>query len=229
TPSIAGNESANLTFTGTNLTGNPVNIPLTGVGASTAAGFTLTAMSTSGGNGSTVSILPGDTATFTIVVQPNPGFIGMIMIQCVSGIPATIATANPAVINVTTTPAPPTTVTCTLQTNCVAALVGPRGPSNQPPWTPPPFGVVLLLAVVVAAEVRRRGPGGAKGFVRQLGQVCGMVVLVLLVMTWTACVSNPPPAIPGAPTTPAGTYQIQLVGTAAGGVKQVISLTVHVI
>jgi hypothetical protein len=55
------------------------------------------------------------------------------------------------------------------------------------------------------------------------------LVLLLLVMTWAGCVSNPPPAIPNAPTTPAGVYQIQVVATAPGGVKQVVTLNVHVI
>jgi len=224
TASFAGTETGYLQIVGTNLTGTPVNIPLTGVGASTAAGFMLT---TSAANGGTVSILPGDTATFTIVVQPNPGFIGMISIQCVSGIPATIATASPATINVTTTPAPPTTVTCTLQTNCVPSLVAPRGPGNGPAGTPGPVGAVLLAALAAALAWRRKG--GTGGLAGRLVPVAGMVVLVLLVMTWTACVSNPPAAIPGAPTTPAGTYQIQLVGTAAGGVRQVLPLTVRII
>jgi hypothetical protein len=49
------------------------------------------------------------------------------------------------------------------------------------------------------------------------------------VMTWTACASNPPPAIPNAPTTPAGVYPLPILATAPGGVKQTVTLTVHVI
>jgi hypothetical protein len=57
-----------------------------------------------------------------------------------------------------------------------------------------------------------------------------MVLLALLVMTWAGCAnSNPAPAIPGAPRTPAGVYQLPIVATAAGGVKTVLSLTVRVI
>jgi hypothetical protein len=55
------------------------------------------------------------------------------------------------------------------------------------------------------------------------------LMLVLLVVAWTGCVSNPPPAIPNAPTTPAGVYQLPVVATAPGGVKQTITLTIHVI
>jgi hypothetical protein len=55
------------------------------------------------------------------------------------------------------------------------------------------------------------------------------LVLLVLVTAWTGCVSNPPPAIPNAPTTPAGVYQLPVVATAPGGVKQTITLTIHVI
>jgi len=230
TASFAGTEHGTLEFAGVDLSGSPVDIPLVGTGASTAAGFTLTATSTNGGNGSTVTVLPGDTATFTIVVQPNPGFIGMISLMCASGIPATIATASPTTINVTTTPSPPTTVTCTLQTNCTTTLVGPRAPWKGPgPWTAPPLGVVLLLAALLAIHGRRRGPIGARWWTRRLSPACGMLLLVVLLLTWTACVNNPKPVLPGAGTTPAGVYQIQLIGTAAGGVKTVLTLTVRVI
>jgi hypothetical protein len=253
TASFAGTEHGTLEVSGVDLTGSPVDIPLVGTGASTAAGFMLTATSTNGGNGSTVTMLPGDTATFTIVVQPNPGFIGMISLMCASGIPATIATASPTTINVTTTPSPPIPVTCTLQTNCTAALVGPRAPWNRPgPWTAPPLAGVLLLAValvfagvladhavalqkagrvavLIAIHWRRRGPAGERTLARNLAPACGMLLLALLMLTWAGCVNNPKPILPGAGTTPAGVYQIQLIGTAAGGVKTVLTLTVHVI
>jgi hypothetical protein len=199
-------------------------LPLAGLGASTAAGFTFTATTpASGGIGTTVSILPGDTVTFTLILQPNPGFIGPISLACLSGIPATIATANPATINVTTTPSPPITVTCTLQTNCVAQLVGPRERWPHPgPLGPAPMealgGVALLLAALLRYLPRRWAM-----------RLAPALVLMLLVVTWTGCVSNPPPAIPNAPTTPAGVYQLQLVATAPGNVKQIVTLTVHVI
>ncbi len=247
TPSMPATENATLTFQGSNLTGSPVVFQLTGIGASTAAGFTFTATSPTGGNGATVSILPGDTATFTLVIQPNPGFIGPITVACmeIPAIPATILTTSPATtINVMTSPSGPITVTCTLQTNCVPALVGPRAPWNVPgPWTPAPLaevsGLVLLLAMLCRKTARgsgRRsrsfGTGGV--WAQRVVPVVAACVLVLLVMTWTACVSNPPAAIPNAPTTPAGAYQIQVVATAPGPagqppVKQTVSLTVHIL
>ncbi|HUJ40490.1 MAG TPA: hypothetical protein VLW54_08085, partial [Candidatus Acidoferrales bacterium] len=229
TPSFAGTETGSLQFAGTNLTGSPVNIPLTGIGASTAAGFTVT--SPGGTGGTTVTILPGDTATFTLVLQPNPGFIGPITLMCASGIPATIATVNPAMVNVTTTPSGPITVTCTLQTNCVPALVGPREhrPEGPGPLAPGAElgGLLLLVAMLCRKGAGRASRGG--GWAGRLVPVAAAVLLVLVVMSGAACVSNPPPAIPGAPTTPAGVYQIQLIATAPGNVHQTVSLTVHVI
>jgi hypothetical protein len=65
--------------------------------------------------------------------------------------------------------------------------------------------------------------------------VCGMALLVLLMLTWTACVNNPAPLLRGAGTTPAGVYQLQVVATAttSAGVKlpPVLGpvLTVHII
>ena len=231
TPSTATTESGSLEIVGNNLTGSPVEIPLTGIGASTAPGFTLTVTSPNGGNGSTVSILPGDTATFTLTIQPNPGFIGPITVMCneVGSIPATILTTSPtATINVTTSPSGPITVTCTLQTNCNPSLVAPRAPWPAPgPWTPAPLGAATGLALMLAMLCRKTA-GGA-GWAQRLAPVAAACVLVLLLITFAACVNNPAPIIKGAPTTPAGVYQIQVVATAPGIPPQAVPLTVHII
>jgi len=221
TPSAPGNESATLQVA-SNATVSTVTVALSGLGVSTSAGFSLTPTTTTGGTPTTATVLPGDTAVFTIVLQPNPGFVGPITVTCVSGIPATIATASPTTINVTTTPSPAVTITCMLQTNCTQ-LVGPREPWPQPgPSSPVPVGAMGALALLVALS-RRHLPQ------RWAMRLAPALVLLLLVMTWTACVSNPPPAIPGAPRTPAGVYQIQVVATAPGGVKQIVTLNVRVI
>jgi hypothetical protein len=39
------------------------------------------------------------------------------------------------------------------------------------------------------------------------------------VVTWAGCANNPPPAIPGAPTTPVGTYNITVTAVTANGMK----------
>jgi len=231
TPSAAGVENGALLFVGNNLPGGQVSIPLTGIGASTAAGFTVTVNSTNGGNGSTVSILPGDTATFTLVIQPNPGFIGPITVMCseVGTIPATILTTTPSTtINVTTTPSPPIIVTCKLQTNCNTSLVAPRTPGHGPgPWTPAPLGAMSGLALLLAMLIRKTGRGAV--WTRRLAPLAAACVLVLLLVAFTACVNNPGPIIKGAPTTPTGVYQIQVTASAPGIPSQTLALTVHVI
>ncbi|HMD31717.1 MAG TPA: hypothetical protein VKG84_07390, partial [Candidatus Acidoferrales bacterium] len=93
------------------------------------------------------------------------------------------------------------------------------------PWGPEPLapvGAMSAIALLMALLLRRvPRPWAAR--------LAPALLLVLLVMTWTACVNNNPPILPNAPTTPAGVYQIQVIATAPGGVKQTVSLTVHVI
>ncbi len=230
-PQTTGTYNGSLEFVGTNLVGSPVNIPLAGT-SSTGPPLTLTAMGQNGANGATITLLPGDTGTYTIIVQPGPQFTGTITISCqeVTPIPATILTATPATINVTTAPSGAIVVKCTLQTNCNTSLVGPKPPSNAPPWTGPPVGVVLLLAMLIAMHRNRRSSGESRGWAGQMAPALGMVLMLVLLLSWTACVNNPAPAIPNAPTTPAGVYQIQVVATVtATGQTVTLPLTVHII
>jgi len=239
TPTTTGLQQAQLNVTTSNF-GSPtfpsMSLFLQGTGIpNTGPPVTITPTSSNGGNPTTSTILPGDTTVYTLVIQPAPGFVGMLQVACqeLTPIPATIFTASPAVINVTSSPSGPITVTCTLQTNCTTALVGPRAPWGGRPWTPPPAAAVLLAAVLAAMRWRRGGSGRAVA--RQLVPVCGAVLLVVVVLTCAACVNNPKPLLPGAGTTPAGVYQMQIVVTAttSGGAKlpPVMGpvLTVHVI
>jgi hypothetical protein len=230
TPTLSATENGTLTITGTNLTGSPVVIPLTGLGASTAAGFQFTVQpNPGGGNGAVVTLTPGETAIFPLVITPNTGFIGPITLTCGTLTPPTNTTicsiATPTV-NITKSPSQPVVVNLTFQTNCVVTHMAPRGPGSQPSVPAAPMGAVLVLAVLVTMRWRRGNR--ARGWVPQLATACGIVLLVVLVMTWTACVNDPPPAIPGAPTTPAGTYTLPVTATAPGGVVKTLTLTINV-
>jgi hypothetical protein len=235
TPTGTAAENATLNFAD-NATPPMQSVPLSGTGVMvTGPPFTLTVMSTNGANGSTVSMLPGDTATFTLVIQPSPGFTGMITVACqeVTPIPATILTSSPTTINVTTSPSGPITITCMLRTNCNTLLVGPRRPWNSPPpFAPAPLAEISGLALLLAMLCRKIRPTRGGQGRTQLIPLGAAVLLVLLVMTWTACISNPPPAIPNAPTTPAGVYQIQVMATvnATGQTVTLLKpLTVHIL
>jgi len=72
------------------------------------------------------------------------------------------------------------------------------------------------LAILVRTFVSMRRHGGE-------------MLLVVLVMTWTGCVSNLPSALPNQPTTPAGNYPLTIVATGPSGVGVKIVFTVHVI
>jgi len=63
----------------------------------------------------------------------------------------------------------------------------------------------------------------------RLAPALALMVLLALMMATAACTNNLPPPLPNQPTTPTGVYQIQIVATAPGGVKQMVPLTVHVI
>jgi len=235
TPSSGGGtENATLTFGGTNLAGSPVNIPLTGIGASTAAGFTFMPQSTPGGGSASVATLsPGQTAIFPLVIAPNTGFVGPITVACGTLTPptnTTLCSVSMPTVNITTSPSPAVTVQLTFQTNCVVSGSPPGTPDSQPPGpvVPSPLGATALLALVMALGWRKSGQGGSRSAVRGLVSACALVLLVLLVMTCTACVKDPPPVIPNAPTTPAGSYTLPVTATAPGGVVRTITLTINV-
>jgi hypothetical protein len=214
--------------------GFPQILFLSGDGVpNTAPPVSMTATSGNGVNGGVSSIVQGDTATFPVTVTVNAGFSGVIQFACMavtaSGapttIPSTIVTTSPASITVTASANAQTfTEDCTIQTNCVAMLVGPRPPWNGPgPWTPAPLAGMSGLALLLAMLCRKLSPATGRGRGGGMVPLGAAVLLVLLVMTWTACVSNPPPAIPNAPTTPVGVYHIQLMATVTA-TKQVVTL-----
>jgi len=234
TPPAGGNESANLMFTGTNLVGTPVNIPLTGIGASTAAGFTFTVQQNAGGgSGAVVTLSPGESAIFPLILTPNTGFIGQITVTCGTITPqtnTTLCSVGTPTVTITTSPSAAVTVYLTLQTNCVITAQAPPAPGPQPaaPAVPSLFGAVGTLAWLVARERRKGGRAGSRSWARSLVPACAMLLLLLVMMTWTACVKDPPPAIPNAPTTPAGTYTLPVTATAPGGVVKTLTLTINV-
>ena len=241
TLSPAGNESASLIFTGSNLTGSPVSIPLTGIGASTIAGFTFTVQPTpGGGNPSVVTLVPGQTALFPLTVTPNLGFIGTITVACGTLTPptnTTICSVSPSTINITASPSAPVPVMLTFQTNCVVGAPAAHAPAPQPPAPMPPFaafsGIALLLVLACrkAAPSRSIGTGrlsAGRVWAQRLVPMAAALLFLLLLMTWTACVNDPPPLIPNAPTTPAGTYTLPVTATAPGGVTKSVTLTINV-
>jgi len=189
-------------------------------------------------------VLPGDTATFTVVLTPGPGLVGnTVTLTCPA--PGTtlppyticlINGMNPLIITVTSTGS--ITLTVILETNC-PGLLAPRQPWPQPPvpLLPTPLGALGMIAWFLALAWRRIAPAGSRVFgirnqspwVRRLVPACAGLLLVLLVMTWTACVSNLPPILPNQPITPAGVYPLTISASVPGIQPVTVKFTVHVI
>ena len=222
-PSVATPESASLIFTD-NAANSPQSVPLAGGGP----GFTLTApASPSGGDGSTLTLQAGDTAIYTLVLVCTPGVSGTVTLSYASPLPPnTILTITPAMVTCPATGA--VTISVKLQTNCTGQLVRPRAPEWPSPMgkIPVPFvgmcmGALALLALCAQWLLRRRPV--------RLAPAIAVLLLVALALGAAACVNNNPPAIPGAPKTPAGTYPLTIVGTGPTGAQLSLGLIVRVI
>jgi hypothetical protein len=204
-----------------NAANSPQTVSLSGLGAT----FSLAPPP---GSPSTLTINPGDTANYSVGFTSTPGLIVPLTLACTSSAPYTICTVSPSSVTLGGPTAP--VVTVTLQTNCVGQLVGPRRPADGPfTALPAPIGALWAIVLLVFALARRsRMAGTPYGWAARIVPVCAALVLVLLVVGFTACVSNNPPAIPGAPTTPAGTYNVSV--TANGqNVTKLLNLIVRVI
>jgi hypothetical protein len=160
---------------------------------------------------------------FTLVLQPDPDFIGSIALTCPTTIPFTSCAMSPAMVNVTASPGPQTIVTVTLLTNRAARLIAPRMPytwrQSEPPG-PLPLGA-LAAWVLLIVTLPRILP-------RQAMRLAPALVLLVLVITWTGCTNNDRMATSGSPTTPAGAYQLPVVATGPGGVQKTVTLTINV-
>jgi sugar lactone lactonase YvrE len=224
-PSNPGNESATLQVSD-DAAGSPHSVLLSGIGASNTAGFTLAVPADSnGGSGATASVLPGKAATFTVILQPNLGFVGPITLTCQSVIPSATCTARPASISVMTTPSSPITLTITVQTAGVAQVAAEQGgPRTMASLS---FFVTISGAVLLAIWWRKAsGTGGGLAGTRGVGLASTVAALLLLsAVSFAGCGSNPPHTL----QTPPGTYQLSVVASAPGGVNQSISLMVQVI
>ena len=219
TPSVATPESATLTLRN-NAANSPQTVSLSGGGP----GFTFTPTTTTGGDPTTLTLVAGDTGIFTVLVTCTAGVTGTVTLAVGGPLPPnTILTISPPTI---TCPASgPVAVKLTLQTNCVTQLVGPENPWRTPGSGPLPVAPLLAAGLMLLwFLVARTSPAGSRRV-----PALAALALLLVVATFTACVHNDPPALPNAPTTPAGTYALMIVGTGPTGAKSTLTLTVRVI
>jgi hypothetical protein len=198
TPTTTGTRTGTLTITD-NAPGNPHSVSLSGIGATIS-------IAPPAGGATMLTVTPGDTAQFPLNVTGTQGLVVTLNLSCVSAAPNSRCSVSPQMITLGG-PTPPS-VTVTVLTNCNPSLVyRPTGP----PVLPAPFAALWLGTMVLFALLRRLAPQS------RLSHAAPVLLLLLLVVTWAGCINNPPPAIPGAPTTPAGVYNVAVTATTANG------------
>jgi len=214
TPTMTGLQTGTLTFTD-NAPGSPQVVSLSGIGA------TVTMAPPPGGT-NTLTVLPGDTASYPLNVSGTPGLVVTLNLTCVSTAPYSICTVKPSQITLGGAAVP--VITVTVETNCNTSLMAPPT-GGSPPILPAPFAGLWVGTLVLFVMLRRVLPRP------WLARAAPALLLMLLVITWAGCVSNPAPAIPGSPTTPAGNYVVTVTATGANGVNvmKVLTLMLRVV
>jgi hypothetical protein len=218
TPSIGGAESASLVVTD-NAAPGMQTVALTDAGTG-SAGFTLTPAP---GAGTQITVRPGSTATFNIILTPSPGSSGTVIFNCSGNPPTTICAVTPPTAVLTgSTPIP---LVVTLRTNCTTQILRkiPSGPIDLPFGLPSQIVVLWLASLAALGLVRRFTPKN------RLARFAPALALVLSLVSLAGCGSSgTTAAVPGAPTTPPGLYTITVTAT-SGSVTQSIPLLVRVI
>jgi hypothetical protein len=161
------------------------------------------------------TVTAGETATYTVSIEPSGGFNEPIALNC-SGAPLA-SSCSVAPLSVTPDGTNPATVTVHVSTAAIATAQGlpnitiPGGGSPGSLLTF--FCFVSFLGVVSYFLISRRR-------VRYL-----LATLALFILTWAACGGgNTLPLLRGTPT---GTYSLT-VSTASGGLSHTINLNLTV-
>jgi hypothetical protein len=206
TPTAGGTRSGTLTITD-DAGGSPHVVSLSGDGS----GFTLSAAPAS------VMITAGQTATYTLSVNPTSGFNSEVTLSC-SGAPrGATCTISPASVTPGGNNAGTATVTVASQKRTIAPpLTVPDDfpPSNTGLWN---LGFLGLAALAFLAAARSRR--------LRAGLVLTAAMLALLV--WASCGGGGSSV--GVPRgTPAGDYTLTFTGAAGSGTQQTtVQLTVQ--
>jgi hypothetical protein len=171
----------------------------------------------------TVNITPGTPATVTLTLMPLVGFSENVSLECnSSNAPITLAATTPATTlpqysectfnyaNPSTGTQPvgasgavASTIVITISTNVAVNGGTTASIANQPPWA-----LAGLFGLGLAGLI-----AGRRKFYRWMAVICVAMMLSGLLMGISACTnagySTPPPA-PNV-TTPAGTYNVQII------------------
>jgi hypothetical protein len=198
TPTTVGSATANVSIND-NAAGSPQTVPLPAVGAP----FSLTTTCTS------LTVVPGQTAIFTVALAPAPDFTPTVGLSC-SGAPA-LATCTVAQTSMTLSGSTPVQVQVTATTTqAIGFLRLPFGRSNENRLA----GLIGLSGIAgLAALVILPGTRGNSGRAKPGRRLYGLIVLLCILAslaTLPSCggVSDPPGTAAGSyPLTVTGTFQ----------------------
>jgi Abnormal spindle-like microcephaly-assoc'd, ASPM-SPD-2-Hydin/FG-GAP-like repeat len=195
TPTAGGNATASLSVTD-NAPGSPQTVPITGTSQSI-----LTTTCTS------LTVVPGQTAIFTVDLAAVNEFAPTVSLSC-SGAPAqATCTVSPSMVTPTgSTPVPAQVTVTTMR----AFLQPPFGTSNENRMAGLVglAGVAGFAALVVVPGRRRVKPGR---------RLCGLIFLLCILATLAILPSCGGTAGSDPPSTATGTYPLTVTGTFQSG------------
>ena len=195
TPTAGGNATASLSVTD-NAPGSPQTVPITGTSQSI-----LTTTCTS------LTVVPGQTAIFTVDLAAVNEFAPTVSLSC-SGAPAqATCTVSPSMVTPTgSTPVPAQVTVTTMR----AFLQPPFGTSNENRMAGLVglAGIAGFAALVVVPGRRRVKPGR---------RLCGLIFLLCILATLAILPSCGGTAGSDPPSTATGTYPLTVTGTFQSG------------
>lgn len=164
----------------------------------------------------TATVTAGQTAAYTLKIQPSGGFNQPVSLSC-SGAPlAATCSVSPIAVTPDGTNAASATVTVTTTALSPAQMPGPF----TTPWPRMPTSLLWLASFLMASAVlictRLR-----RGRVRYLFAACALAIL-----TWAAC-GGGGSQLPILQGTPSGNYTL-IVSTTSGSLNHNVSLTLNV-
>jgi uncharacterized repeat protein (TIGR03803 family) len=200
-PTTSGPSNGILTITDSAV-GSPQTIPLTGTGQD----FSLDLSSSP-----TATVAPGQAANYTVAVAPGGGFNQAVTLTC-SGAPVQSSCAvSPSSVTLNGSSSVPVTVTVTTAANLGAASVQPLGSDRLALWL-----AFSGLPGLVLLGGRRRKRHGRRGV--------ALLYVLLIVMMSSACGGGSTGGSGGS-ATPAGTYNLTVVGSFTSGSANLVHST----
>jgi hypothetical protein len=217
TPTTSGSRSGMLSITD-NAAGSPHTVGLAGTGTDFSLGA-------ANGGSTSATISAGQTATYSLQVNPLSGFTGSVSVSC-TGAP-TLATCTSSASSVSVTGASSVQFTVTVST-AARSFVPPTQISR--PWLRalhlPLLYVDVALVCILLAGHRAFGRGRSR-MMRVWATASITLLCCATLVTASGCGSGGSGGGGGGGGTPAGAYTLTITGTDQG-VNRTVSLTLAV-